>query len=371
MRTLNIAQFAPTTAVGDGVTGGLFFIRKLLRQLGHAVTLYAGDIPPALAHEIRPARELAAAAPDVLLVHHSMGHDREASIDRCPAPKVLIYHNITPSDWFPPTAPERHYARRGREQLARWRDRCIGAIGMSPYNCAELIALGYRRVVALPLLIDRERFARVPPVPPPTWPWPVVPAPRALLVLSVGRLVENKRQHLLLRALWHLRRLLPDAEPRLALLGGVASATYLDRLRADCARLGLTAQVFLPGVKCSDAVLHWVYRQAKVYWTASAHEGFAMPLIEACHHDVPPLAFAHANLPATLGAAGLLLRPQPNDDTEARALAAATAELWQDPALYRQVVAAGQRHLAGYAEEHLRAALGAYLARLPGLGGRA
>jgi glycosyltransferase involved in cell wall biosynthesis len=349
---LRIHQFAAATAVGDGVTTSLFFIRKLLRALGHDSEIHACHIPPALAPEIRPVESLEPRRTDLLLIHHSMGHDHDRLIERLDCPRVLVYHNITPAEFFERDSPNHRYSIKGREQLARWRDYFDGAIGLSPYNSEELAALGYRRIATLPLLIELDRFTAAQ-AERPEWTFDL----ERPFILSVGRLVENKRQHRLIEALWHLKRLnRHGALPRLILVGGTTSQGYATALHAHAERLGLAENVLIPG-KCSDAQLRWLYERAAAYWCASAHEGFCMPLIESGFFGVPVAAFATSNIPATLGESGLLIEtPDP------RLMAAATLELMDGHSLRDSVIAAGRRNLERYSEATLRPQLAEYLA---------
>ena len=49
------------------------------------------------------------------------------------------------------------------------------------------------------------------------------------------------------------------------------------------------------------------YERADVFVTASDHEGFCVPLLEAMSFDVPIVARATSAVPETLGGAGLLV----------------------------------------------------------------
>ena len=56
------------------------------------------------------------------------------------------------------------------------------------------------------------------------------------------------------------------------------------------------------------AVLRAYYEKADVFVTASDHEGFCVPLLEAMSFDVPVVARATSAIPETLGGAGILAR---------------------------------------------------------------
>lgn len=348
-----IHQFHVSCAPGDGVTKSLFYTRRLLRALGYQSEIYCEHIPGELQAEVLPLSSLPRSDDFLLLQHHSLGYRDAAWLDAHPAPCVLVYHNITPPHLLPPgDLPE--LSRLGREQLLAWAARCIGAIGVSDYNSAELREAGYRSVTTLPLLVDLDELRREP-------------ADRTtseqlrevLNVLFVGRISENKRQHELIEVFDEFRRY-ASQPARLILAGGITSGVYLQRLRDEIAARGLQHQVYLPG-KVTGAVLQAYYRVADLFVCLSEHEGFCMPVLEAMVHDVPVVAREAGGLADTLGEGGLLLDAAQNDPRE-------IAALWHtviaEPGLRRKVLAGQRRNLARYDASELLGRLAAYLVGL-------
>lgn len=359
-----IHQFHHGVDVGDGVTNSLLFIQKLLRGLGFQSQLYAANVPPAMADRVRPYHELGECDPaaTLLLQHHSMGHDLGEWLSRQAMPRALVYHNITPACFFSPGSDYRHYAELGRQQLIAWRDDFRAVLAVSDYNAEDLEALGYprERIAIIPLLVDLDKLAadpsRLPDVASQLHP---ELAERPAL-LFVGRLVENKRQHLLLEALWHLQRMqrrhggdrAGGAPPAmLVLAGGGSDSDYARFLRQRLHQLHLDDSVIMPG-KVDDTLLQALYRQSSAFVSASAHEGFGMPLVEAMVADCPVVAMGQTNVPHTLGEGGLVL-----DNEDPAAMAAAVALLLEDPALADTVRAGQRRSLERYRPEHLAAQL--------------
>ncbi len=66
------------------------------------------------------------------------------------------------------------------------------------------------------------------------------------------------------------------------------------------------ASVLFTG-EASDSALKAYYLMASVFATASEHEGFCVPIIEAMSMKVPVVAYASSAIPATVGGAGLVL----------------------------------------------------------------
>lgn len=358
-----IHQFHHSVDAGDGVTNSLLFIQRLLKKMGFDSQLYAASIPAAMAERVRPYHELEQCATEhtLLLQHHSMGHDLGGWLERLKLPRALVYHNITPPGFFPPGSGMHRYATLGREQLIQWRDDFHAVLAVSDYNAEDLIALGYARsaITTIPLLVDTERLA-VSSGEQPDLAGQLHPALATRpALLFVGRLVENKRQHLLLEALWHLHRMPATAPNRppamLVLAGGGHDSDYARFLRQRMHQLALDDSVLMPG-KISDAQLQTLYQHSAAFVSASAHEGFGMPLVEAMLADCPVVAMGLTNVPYTLGEGGLVL-----DSEDPAVLAASLSLLLEDRELHDEVLAGQRRALQRYQPERLACALQGWL----------
>ena len=101
-----------------------------------------------------------------------------------------------------------------------------------------------------------------------------------------------------------------------------------------------------------DDALDRHYSTASVYASASEHEGFCVPLIEAMAAGLPIVARDAAAVPETLGDAGLLV-PGP----DAVAMAFALDRVLGDPMLHQSMVAAGKRRATSYSADHARQAM--------------
>ncbi len=306
--TIAVHQFHHGVDVGDGVTNSLFFIQKLLRALGFDSEIFAVNIPRSLSDRVRPYQglEQCEQARTLLLHHHSMGHDLAGWIDGLALRRALVYHNITPAEFFAPDSDNRHYAELGREQVRQWRDSFAAVLAVSEYNADDLVSLGYARdaIRVIPLLVDSDHLVdsdnRVDATTlSGSLATLVHPALEFRPALSfVGRIVENKRQHSLLEMLWYLHRMLgnvpEDRKPMLVLAGGGETSAYGRFLWQRMHQLHLDDSVVICG-KVDDATRQALYRQSAAFVCASAHEGFGMPLVEAMAADCPVVAIDKAN----------------------------------------------------------------------------
>jgi len=78
---------------------------------------------------------------DLVLLHFSMGNEVFTQLAKLRALKVLVYHNITPAEFFRGVNPHAAtHARLGRRQLGELAAAMQLGIGVSEYNQRELDA---------------------------------------------------------------------------------------------------------------------------------------------------------------------------------------------------------------------------------------
>ncbi len=344
-----IHQFHAGSAHGDGVTQSMLFTRLLLRQLGFDSEIYCAEIAAELAGDLYPMDAYPDAPDTILLLHHSLGHNYGFWVEALKSRLVMVYHNITPSEFFPAGTVLRGLSELGRKQLADWKDLFVGAVGDSEMNTNELVQAGYKNAVTIPLLVNLDRLRGIEP-------------DRKLKdrladafnMIFVGRIAENKCQHDLIKIFGHLRRRL-DVPARLVLAGGVTSHEYLATLEARRAEFDLGDSLEITG-KISDEKLAAIYQSAGVFVSMSEHEGFGMPLIEAMSHDVPVIAYNSSSIATTLGEGGILL-----SEKDHRKTAALIKVLSEEPGLRKRILGGQRRNLQRFEHETLRDALAGFL----------
>ncbi|MCA8480462.1 glycosyltransferase [Burkholderia multivorans] len=326
-RTRAIHQFHSGSAVADAVTNSMFMIQALLRELGFESEIFAEHVAPELTASIRYFKEYAASEDDVMLLHHSMGHDQDDWVISLPCKTILIYHNITPESFFDERSHFRHYSAKGRAQLDAFREQFAAAIAVSDLNAQELRERGYENVTTIPLLVDAAKI-RVA-----EWNDALVQEQsQVMTVLFVGRISPNKAHRDLIEVAAQLRAMMPRPFQFVFVGGYGEEEPYYLELRQLIDELELGEIVRFAG-KVSDADLYGWYRAASAFLCLSDHEGFGVPLIEAMVFDVPVIAYASSNIESTLGGAGLLIR-----DKHPRAVAALVRAIYEDRALRRAIV---------------------------------
>jgi len=343
-------QFHSGSAVGDAVTNSLFMVRGMLRDMGFESNIYVQHVAPELRDELLPHMALQVGHDDGLFVHHSMGHDLDEWILALPCRTWLVYHNITPVDFFPLQSPFRHYADKGLRQLSDFHPKFEAAIAVSDLNRDELVRHGYEDPTVIPLLMDVGGLIQRP------WNADLTQAESCTpTVLFVGRIAPNKAQVALVQMAAALRPMM-DKNIQLVLVGGFdPDDAYVKTIQAEIDALDLGDCVRLTN-KVSDADLYGWYRAADVFVCLSEHEGFGVPLIEAMAFGVPVIALDTSNVGATMGGAGILI-----GERNPHGVAALVKLLLHDRPFRRQVVDNQNRRLAALSRESITRELVAFL----------
>lgn len=347
---MEIHQIVVSASPGDAVTASALAIQELLQRVGPS-SVFARYVDPRLNERVFPLTVYEACGhPDDLLIYHlSIGEPEIARfLLRRRERLVIVYHNITPAEYFAEFDPVfASLLANGRSELALLRKRTDMAIAVSAYNARELAALGYADVRVAPLPVDPTALSALEPDPAALKALDSLDGP---LVLYVGQLLPHKRPDLLLQAYHVLTTyLMPNAH--LALAGPARIDAYHDALQTYVSELNLDRAKITGWLTREQLVAY--YRRADVFVTASEHEGFCVPLLEAMSFDVPVMARAFGAIPETMGDAGLLLPP----DADPFLMAEAIAELVTTNGLRNDLVQRGRRRLAEYSVDRANATL--------------
>lgn len=344
-------QVLVSASPGDAITHSAFELRRLLRRLGPS-DIFARNVHPGIADEVIDLDKYFLSSSlrprdDMLLYHASIGDPEVHGFvaDR-PERLVLMYHNIAPAEAFVPYEPGfAGLLEAGRRDLALIKDRVALALCDSAFNASELVALGYDDVRISPLIVDAaslhgvdldEGTARHLDE--------IMDGPVALFV---GQILPHKRPELLVQAFHVLATyLIPEAH--LVIVGSPRLPRFATAVQRQIVELGLR-NAWITGA-IPPETLRSFYERADLFVTASDHEGFCVPLLEAMSFRLPIVARATTAIPETLGGAGLLLDPR--DD--ALVMAEAWAALIGDAEERQRLIAKGSERLLAFDPDDAR-----------------
>lgn len=350
-----VHQFATSLTYGDAISDEMLEIRKALRAMGHESEIFVKFFDPRLAGLVRDYRDYRrwSSPSNTVIFHFSIGSPVSRMFFRIPDRKVMIYHNITPYEFF--LDSHRILTRecyKGRLELRLFKDKVDLALGDSEYNRRELEEAGYPATGVLPIVLDFSKFD-VPDDPLTAEIYP----PDRTTVLYVGRVIPAKKFEDVIKSFYWYKKLF-NPESRLILCGDYRGMErYAAGLFELVDRLKLADVHFTGHVEFEELVA--LYRLADVYLSQSEHEGFGVPLLEAFHMNVPVVAFAAGAVEETMNGGGAVLRRKDHPRT-----AALIDRVVSDPGLRARLVASGRRALEKYSagnvgrllNEHLRRA---------------
>jgi glycosyltransferase involved in cell wall biosynthesis len=353
MAEKTLHQVLAGTGPGDAITDQALLIRAWLREAGYRSDIYAWHIHPDLEREVRPFGTFRPGNRQRrVLYHHSIGTPVVERLAQQRCQVLLVYHNITPPEFFDGIDPGRaELARQGVDQLDQLRPLTTLGLAVSPYNARDLADRGFAPTDILPITVDVAQLE--------------LPSDDEIVadlaatgpnLLFVGRLAPNKKQEDLVRLLFHYRQIRPNA--RLTLIGDRWLLNY-DHWIMDMARhLGVADGVRLTG-QISWQAMATYYRHSDLYVSMSEHEGFGKPLIESMYLGLPVLAYAGSAVPETLGKAGLLFH-----DKAYPALAELADLVIHDPTVRQPLIAAQRARVRHFLPATGQAILAEWLARM-------
>ena len=299
-----VDQVLITASPGDAITSMALELRKTLRQTWPS-DIFALTVLPELWFDVFGIDEMPVSTRLGAIVYHaSYGEPKITDLLLKRREKLLmLYHNLTPSEFFMEQSPQLAAGVQwGRHELRLLRDRVDAVAADSSYNAAELRDEGYRDVEVLPLGLDPNRLVhhtrdddlhgylerRFPHG----------------YIIVVAQQLPHKRVEIVLQAM-HLVRSLHHLPVGLVIVGPERIEAYSRALHHQAHVLNLGDPWFTGSV--SDRTLATMLRGATAYVSASAHEGFGVPPLEAMALCVPVIIRGAGAIPETVGDAAIVL----------------------------------------------------------------
>ena len=344
---MRVVQLLPTLSFGDAIGNDTIALKGVISEMGYSTDIYAENIdkrlPEGIAKKADKLRDLK--KDDVLIYHKSTGTDLTFKIDNYKCRKIMVYHNITPPDFFRPYSIEAtQLTEHGYKGVEYLRDKVDYVLAVSAYNRSELVKMGYTCPMDIrPILIKFEDYKQTPD--------------EATIkkysdgkknLVFVGRIAPNKKQENVIRAFYCYKKLNPDS--RLILVGSsTGMENYYERLVKYANALGIGDDVIFPGhIKFSEILAY--YRLADAFVCMSEHEGFCVPLVEAMFFDTPIIAYDTSAISDTLGGSGVLL-----DNNDPVFAAAVIDRVLTDEKFRESIIAGQRRRLEDFSYERIKA----------------
>jgi glycosyltransferase involved in cell wall biosynthesis len=300
---MNVHQFLTSYSYGDAIGNEALEIRDFLRSQGIGSEIFTLHFHPRYANQVRNYLEYDrfSAPANTVIYHFSIGSPVTKRFLRLRDRKVIIYHNITPYQFF--LDYHRILAKdcfKGRLELNSLAGQVDLALGDSEYNRRELVEAGFKETGVLPLVMDFAKFDL-----------PVLPVFREMFadgktnILFVGRVIPNKKVEDVIKT-FHLYQAHFNPESRLFIVGEYRGfERYVSALRELIAGLGVRDIHFSGHVPLAEMVSY--AKLSHLYLHLSEHEGFCAPVLESFHLGIPVVAFDAGAVGETMNHGGVLV----------------------------------------------------------------
>ncbi len=348
---MEINQFISGIAFGDAVSNDALMIQKMLLELGYGSKIFVEFSDDSTNDFVHSINEYEGSEDSILIIHHSLYIQNVDKVTTLPDKKILRYHNITPAAFFAKDSYMSNVIHKGMAQTRALEKHCCIAFGDSRYNEIELRKQGYFNTREFPIAIDFEKYDKNAKV---SDRWNAV-MKDSFNVISIGRVVENKNQHLIAEAFYEFSKTY-GKKANLFLIGDNSNRTsYVQKVQSfiDKKKAG---NIYMTG-KIADEEMMGFYNQASCLIIFSDHEGFCVPLVEAMQYSLPIIAKNTSAIPYTLDGAGILV------ETKEEAIKALT-QLTGDIHYKAEILKGQNERLAFFSESNNKAILKRLLAEV-------
>jgi glycosyltransferase involved in cell wall biosynthesis len=283
---------------GDAIGNFVLAVRDMLRRKGFPASLHAERFASDISGVQPYAAFFEQVQPKDVLFYQLSNYDPVwPMLMAAPCRRVVYYHNITPSKYFAPYAPETaRLLDAGRAALPLAAS-AHAVLANSRYSLAELepfLPQEVPRMVFPPFLEEQLLSLRQK--------YKAISAENSPYLLMLGRVVPHKRIEDGLTIFARVWAEFPTL--RLLVAGGFFEPYMEDLRRRVAADPVLEKVVTFTGALSANEVRDLLHGASGLLHT-SVHEGFCLPLLEAMLARVPVFATQHAAVPETLGGAGV------------------------------------------------------------------
>jgi len=303
---IGVHQLLPTVSPYDAIGNEVFVIQSILTKLGYDSKIYAENIHPDLKRKVKKLTEYKQNKEknDIFIYHHSIGSNVFDFIESLDKKIIMIYHNITPPEFFEDINDEiSELCHLGRTQLEKLKNKVEFAVAASEYSRIDLEKLGYKKTTVIPILLDMQKYKKQPDQD------LISKYQNYTNILYVGRITPSKRIDEVIK-IFHYYNSNINPDSNLFLLGmfdGLSDKYYLS-LKLMIEKTGIKNVFFV--TDANDKILVTYYSLADLFITMSNHEGFCVPLVENMFFRVPIIANNSSAIPYTLGNAGVLIKEE-------------------------------------------------------------
>ncbi len=303
---MKIYQMVGTLSYGDAIGNNIIAIKHVIEEMGIKTFVYALSVSDRVTeHGVYDIGNMPKLNEDDIVIYHmSSGSPMNAFAAELNCRKIMIYHNITPFEFFTIDDPgAANNCRKGLEDMVNvMKGHFNSYLAVSEFNKKNMIEMGYKaeQIDVIPIIVPFDDYRKTPDE-------KMVKklSDGVTNIVFVGRIAPNKKHEDIIRAFAYYKNHV-NPNSRLTLVGSAnPNGCYFRDLQEYIRSIGVQDVVF-PGHISFEEILA-IYKTADVFLCMSEHEGFCVPLVEAMLFDVPVIAYDSCAVPDTLGGSGVVV----------------------------------------------------------------
>lgn len=302
---MKIYQIVPTFNYGDAIGNDVIAIKHIIEDMKIETAVYAGSVSPRIkeSNSYNISEMPKVSEDDIVIYHMGDGSYLNTMVTELNCRKIMIYHNITPYEFFNiDNIQASENCRKGLNDMLKMKGCFTSYIADSEFNKNDMIEMGYKanQIEVIPVAIPFDDYKQTPDKN-----MEASLSDGMTNIVFVGRIAPNKKHEDLIRTFdYYKKHINPNS--RLILAGSAnLNGMYYKDLVSYIEELG-TKDIIFPG-HISFAEILAIYKTASVFLCLSEHEGFCVPLLEAMTFDVPIIAYDAGAVPETMGGSGIVI----------------------------------------------------------------
>lgn len=294
-----IIQVAAAVSENDAISNMIFAIDRKFKQSGFRTKIFAEKIPATFQGNVHKLSQLNLNNNYFLVYHYGIGFDFHGLYEHPIEKKRMVFYGVTPSEFFEPYSLNiAGQLKRGLDSLEHYAKSFQSACVLSDSTGNVLLQKGFRDYTKIPFidndLIYREQSKRSN-------------SEKPIHILVLGRISPNKRLQDAIKLAYYLKN--TGIKFQMNIVGRIAPEleSYYNELVDLAYYLQVTDCIRFFGM-ISPQELEEIWQQTDFYFTASMHEGFCVPVIEAMVRDVVVIGCQYngSSIEQTMGGAGIL-----------------------------------------------------------------
>lgn len=300
-----IHQLSSGISPRDAVSNEILEIRNILKKIGYNSQIYAERIHPELKFKVKKYTNYKKRCKDDIFIYHqTVGINFLDFIKNLDSKIIMIYHNITPPEYFVGINDKiANQCRLGLKQINELKKTVDIVVAKSEYSKNDLENIGYQNIQVMPILLDKTKYELNPIKN------IISKYKNSVNILYVGRIVKHKQVDEIIK-IFHYYNCNINPNSNLFLIG--KPLNFDDKYYLSLESLIENEKIknvhFIIGA--DDKKLVTYYSLADVFIIMSKHEGFCVPIVECMMFKVPIIANNSSAIPDTLGEGGILIKKE-------------------------------------------------------------